>query len=135
MRGGEKVIESLCLMFPEADVFTHVYDPDAISSTIKAHCAYLRPALTRPGRASREQPHELACAQGVEMSRQVESEWATVPSAGGSGSSVCRMYGAGRRSDNSNALKHGASNWQCNCMSCAHPHQPCAGALVHASGA
>ncbi len=25
MRGGEKVVESLCKMFPNADVFTHVY--------------------------------------------------------------------------------------------------------------
>jgi glycosyltransferase involved in cell wall biosynthesis len=37
MRGGEKVIESLCRMFPEADIFTHVYDPAAISSIIRAH--------------------------------------------------------------------------------------------------
>jgi glycosyltransferase involved in cell wall biosynthesis len=37
MRGGEKVIEALCRMFPEADVFTHVYDSSAISPTIKAH--------------------------------------------------------------------------------------------------
>jgi glycosyltransferase involved in cell wall biosynthesis len=37
MRGGEKVIEALCTMFPEADIFTHVYDPAAISPTINAH--------------------------------------------------------------------------------------------------
>lgn len=37
MRGGEKVVEALCNMYPEADIFTHAYDPAAISSTIKAH--------------------------------------------------------------------------------------------------
>lgn len=37
MRGGEKVIESLCRMFPEADIFTHAYAPDSVSPTIRAH--------------------------------------------------------------------------------------------------
>ncbi len=37
MRGGEKVVEALCEMFPQADVFTHVFDPSAISETIKKH--------------------------------------------------------------------------------------------------
>lgn len=37
MRGGEKVVEALCELFPQADLFTHVYDPDAISQTIKRH--------------------------------------------------------------------------------------------------
>jgi len=37
MRGGEKVIESLCRMFPDADIFTHVYNPDAVSPTIRRH--------------------------------------------------------------------------------------------------
>ena len=37
MRGGEKVLESLCELFPEADIFTHVYRPEAISDAIRAH--------------------------------------------------------------------------------------------------
>jgi glycosyltransferase involved in cell wall biosynthesis len=37
MRGGEKVLESLCGMYPQADIFTHVYNPNAISKTIKSH--------------------------------------------------------------------------------------------------
>jgi len=37
MRGGEKVLEALCDLFPHADIFTHVYDPDAISDTITKH--------------------------------------------------------------------------------------------------
>ena len=36
MRGGERVLERLIHLFPQADIFTHVYDPDAISSTIKS---------------------------------------------------------------------------------------------------
>ncbi|UDL94524.1 glycosyltransferase [Lichenihabitans sp. PAMC28606] len=37
MRGGEKVIEALCRLYPQADIFTHVYVPSAISDTINAH--------------------------------------------------------------------------------------------------
>jgi glycosyltransferase involved in cell wall biosynthesis len=37
MRGGEKVLESLCGMFPDADVFTLFYRPDRISEKIRAH--------------------------------------------------------------------------------------------------
>ncbi len=37
MRGGEKVLEHLCRLFPDADIFTHVHDPAAISPTIARH--------------------------------------------------------------------------------------------------
>ncbi len=37
MRGGEKVLEALCRMYPQADIFTHVYDPSKISGTINRH--------------------------------------------------------------------------------------------------
>jgi glycosyltransferase involved in cell wall biosynthesis len=37
MRGGEKVVEALCEMYPQADLFTHVYVPDAVSETIRKH--------------------------------------------------------------------------------------------------
>lgn len=37
MRGGERVLESLCRMFPDADVFTHVVDRNAISRDIASH--------------------------------------------------------------------------------------------------
>jgi len=33
MRGGEKVLEALLEMFPEADIYTHVYDPGFVSDT------------------------------------------------------------------------------------------------------
>jgi glycosyltransferase involved in cell wall biosynthesis len=32
MRGGEKVIEALLEMFPDADIYTHVYNPKAVSA-------------------------------------------------------------------------------------------------------
>jgi len=35
MRGGEKVVEALLEMFPQADIFTHVYKPDAVTDIIK----------------------------------------------------------------------------------------------------
>lgn len=37
MRGGEKVLEALCRIYPQADIFTHVHDPAAMSDTIRAH--------------------------------------------------------------------------------------------------
>jgi len=46
MRGGEKVLEALCRMYPQADIFTHVYVPEAVSDTIRAH----RVIETRVGR-------------------------------------------------------------------------------------
>ena len=37
MRGGERVLEELCKLFPDADIFTHVVDPGRISALIKQH--------------------------------------------------------------------------------------------------
>ncbi|THH35466.1 glycosyltransferase family 4 protein [Aliishimia ponticola] len=37
MRGGEKVVEDLCHLFPQADIYTHVADPDNLSDTIRRH--------------------------------------------------------------------------------------------------
>jgi len=35
MRGGEKVLEALLDLYPEADVYTHVYDPEVVSAKIR----------------------------------------------------------------------------------------------------
>ena len=35
MRGGEKVIETLLEMFPQADIYTHIYKPNAVTDKIK----------------------------------------------------------------------------------------------------
>ncbi|MDR0321268.1 MAG: glycosyltransferase [Treponema sp.] len=37
MRGGEKMLEALLEMFPEADIYTHVYNGEALSSLINGH--------------------------------------------------------------------------------------------------
>jgi glycosyltransferase involved in cell wall biosynthesis len=37
MRGGEKVVEELCRLLPEADIFTLFYDPDRVSPLIRSH--------------------------------------------------------------------------------------------------
>lgn len=37
MRGGEKVVEALCEMYPQADIFTHVYVPEIVSERIRQH--------------------------------------------------------------------------------------------------
>jgi glycosyltransferase involved in cell wall biosynthesis len=36
-RGGEKVLEEFCKIFPNADIYTHVYCPDALPESIKRH--------------------------------------------------------------------------------------------------
>lgn len=36
MRGGERVLERLLKLFPNADIYTHVYDPTAVSDVIRA---------------------------------------------------------------------------------------------------
>ena len=37
MRGGEKVVEALCRLLPDADIFTLFYDPDRVSPVIREH--------------------------------------------------------------------------------------------------
>jgi len=40
IRGGEKVIESLLEIFPDADIFTHVYNPDNTGELVKHRNIY-----------------------------------------------------------------------------------------------
>jgi glycosyltransferase involved in cell wall biosynthesis len=37
MRGGERVLEALCELYPQADIYTHAYDPSAIQGPIREH--------------------------------------------------------------------------------------------------
>lgn len=37
MRGGEKVVEALCRLLPDVDIFTLFYDPDRISPFLRSH--------------------------------------------------------------------------------------------------
>lgn len=46
MRGGEKVVEALCDLLPDADIFTLFYDPQSVSPAIRAHrvtASFLQP--------------------------------------------------------------------------------------------
>lgn len=49
MRGGEKVLDALCDIYPEADIYTHVVDEDAISANIKKHKIYTTFINSLPG--------------------------------------------------------------------------------------
>jgi len=40
MRGGEKMLEALLEMYPDADIYTHVYNHKAVSDIIKSHKIY-----------------------------------------------------------------------------------------------
>jgi glycosyltransferase involved in cell wall biosynthesis len=46
MRGGERVLEALCRMLPDADIYTLFYDPERVSGLIRSHtikASYLNP--------------------------------------------------------------------------------------------
>lgn len=34
LRGGEKVLESICELYPDAEIFTHVYDPEPFEKSV-----------------------------------------------------------------------------------------------------
>jgi glycosyltransferase involved in cell wall biosynthesis len=45
-RGGERVLEAICRLFPEADIFTLFYDPESVSPLIRSrvvHASALNP--------------------------------------------------------------------------------------------
>jgi glycosyltransferase involved in cell wall biosynthesis len=45
MRGGERVLEALCDLYPDADIYTHVYDFSAVSQKIRSHrviCTFIQ---------------------------------------------------------------------------------------------
>lgn len=46
MRGGEKVLESFCELYPNADIFTLFHVPGSVSTTIESHPIYVS-ALNR----------------------------------------------------------------------------------------
>ena len=49
MRGGERVLERLLQLFPDADIFTHVYDPAAMSAAIRARTVHTSFIQKLPG--------------------------------------------------------------------------------------
>lgn len=53
MRGGEKVVEALCRLFPQADLYTHAVKPEALSPTLLAHSIRTTFIQKLPGGATR----------------------------------------------------------------------------------
>lgn len=49
MRGGEKVLEALCRIFPRADIYTHVVRPEALSETLLKHTIHTSFIQKLPG--------------------------------------------------------------------------------------
>lgn len=49
MRGGERVLEALCRLYPQADIFTHVVDKEKLSSIIARHNIYTTFIQKLPG--------------------------------------------------------------------------------------
>lgn len=52
MRGGEKVLEALLELYPQADVFTLFYEPQKISEKIRSHRVIVSPLQKLPGAAA-----------------------------------------------------------------------------------
>ena len=48
MRGGEKVLDELCCMFPEADIYTLIYTPNRLSELIENHNIIESPIVRLP---------------------------------------------------------------------------------------
>ena len=55
MRGGEKVVEALCDMYPDADIFTLVCDHDKISNKLRGHRIFTSFLQRIPGAKKRYQ--------------------------------------------------------------------------------
>lgn len=49
MRGGEKVLEALCDIFPQADIFTHVVSPGELSPALRSHAIHTTFIQKLPG--------------------------------------------------------------------------------------
>jgi len=52
MRGGEKVLEAIAELYPDADIYTHVHDPAAVSPALNRHRVHTT-LIARLPRASR----------------------------------------------------------------------------------
>ena len=57
MRGGERVLERLIRLFPDADIFTHVHVPEATSAIINARPIHTSFIQRLPGAAKHYQKY------------------------------------------------------------------------------
>lgn len=51
MRGGERCLERIAGMYPDADIFTLVHEPGAVSPAIERHTLHTSPLSSLPGAA------------------------------------------------------------------------------------
>jgi glycosyltransferase involved in cell wall biosynthesis len=49
MRGGERVLERICELYPQAHIYTHVVDRDALSQVLKRHRIFTTSIAKLPG--------------------------------------------------------------------------------------
>jgi hypothetical protein len=64
MRGGEKLVEALCEMYPQADIFTHVYVPEMVSDRIRQHRIIPTFINSLPRALARSRPSPV-CGRGL----------------------------------------------------------------------
>lgn len=57
MRGGERVLERLLKLFPRADIYTHVYDPQSVSRIIRERIVKTSFIQNLPGATKRYQSY------------------------------------------------------------------------------
>ena len=67
MRGGERVLERLLTLFPQADIFTHVYVPSAVSQKIRDRKVTTSFIQTLPGAARHYQKYLPLMPMALEM--------------------------------------------------------------------
>ena len=71
MRGGEKVLEEFCRLYPQADIFTHVFVPEKTSALIKRH--RITTTFIGPAAVCREALPEIPAADAGPRSRSSTS--------------------------------------------------------------
>jgi len=51
MRGGERVLEAMCALYPDADIHTLIHVPGSVGATIESHAIFASPLSRLPGAA------------------------------------------------------------------------------------
>jgi len=72
MRGGERVLEKFCRLWPEADIFTHAFNPAKISPEIRKHkitCSFINRLPGAGGHCQRYLPLMPWALQQLDLSK------------------------------------------------------------------
>ena len=65
MRGGERIVESLCRLFPQADIYTHVVRREVLSKPIRSHPIHTTFIQKFPGSVHRYQNYSASYVAGA----------------------------------------------------------------------